>query len=101
MTLGRRRPRPWTPAQLQQRIRDLRADGFTPEEAFDLALWSHPLNHWVIENMRRDRRTLLINLQGQGLGLDDITERLERRYLDLGIEGQYENEEWYVSRVSA
>ena len=98
MTLGR--DRKWTTPQFQRRLESLMRDGFTPEEAFDLATWQQPLSHFVISGMRNARRRLVNQLTREGLSEAEVQERLTRRYIDLGIQGQYENEEWYVARVS-
>ena len=91
----------WTRTQFRNRVARLREDGFNPEEAWDIALWSHNLDHWVIRHMRQDRRKLMRNWLNAGLSEDEIRERLDRRYIDLGVKGQYEDEEWYVARVGA
>ena len=102
MTQGPRgRQGKWTPSQLERRLKSLQRDGFTPEEAFDLASWNQNLTHRVIDGMRRDRKALVTSLRRQGLDQEAIDQRLRRRYIDLGISGQYENEEWYFSRVGA
>jgi hypothetical protein len=95
------REQKWTTAQFQRRLDSLIRDGFTPEEAFTLANWSVPLNHWVIERMRRARRSMMTRFRREGLGADEIQERLDERYLELGIRGQYEDEAWYFSRTGA
>ena len=91
----------WSDAQLLNRYHLLQRDGFTNEEAWDIASWSQNLTHWVIRGMRRDRRRLVANWKSQGMRQDEIDSRSERRYIDLGIPGLYEDEEWYVSRVPA
>ena len=91
----------WSRFQFRRRVTLLREDGFTPEEAWDMALWSHNLDHWVLRNVRSARRKLMANWRDQGLSDDEITARLTRRYIDLGIQGLYEDEEWYVARVGA
>ena len=93
--------REWSRGQFLRRVRLLRADGFTPEEAWDVALWGQNLSHWVIRHLRQDRKKLVANWQGIGMSEGEITERLNRRYIDMGVRGQFEDEEWYVQRVGA
>ncbi len=88
-------------ATLNRRMNILIREGFTPEEAFDLANWKAGISHWTVRGLRRDRRALLANLRGQDLSEEEITAVLERRYVDLGIRGQFEQEDWYFNRVGA
>ena len=93
--------RKWTTRELNRRFDSLAGDGFTPEEAWDLALWNQTLNHWVIKRMRSDRRKQIREFRRQGLTEDDIEKRLTERYIELGIRGQFEDEEWYYERTGA
>ena len=92
--------RKWTDFEFQRRMTSLQGDGFTPEEAFDMSSWNVPLSHFVIRNMRRDRRILRRSLVTRGQSDADIMDFLVERYIDLGVRGKYENEDWYFARVS-
>ena len=97
----RRGKREWTIVQWRRRFSALRNDGFTPEEAYELANWSLPLGGHVIRHMRQDRRTLLRTWRRAQLAEDEIDQLLERRYIDLGMKGQYIDEAWYVQKEAA
>ncbi len=91
----------WTREEFLNRVHRLRQQGFTPEESWDIAGWKHELSHWVISNLRRDRRVLIKSWRDDGMIEEEIDARLTQRYVALGVRGQYEDEEWYVARVGA
>ena len=94
-------PDKWTIAQFRRRQAQLEKDGFIPEEAFALANWRQWLDHWVIAKLRTTRKQLVKDWRSQGLDESEISSRLWNRYLDLGVRGQFEDEDWYFERVGA
>ena len=95
------RPSRWSNEEFQSRYRLLISEGFIPEEAWELAHWNQPLDHWVLRNMRADRQRLVKNLSNQGLEPAEIANELHDRYMDLGLRGQFEEEDWYFERKGA
>ncbi len=101
MTTNRGRRQDWTLNQWRVRFARLRAEEFTPEEAYAMANWLVKLDSFVLRHMRSDRRALLKQWRKEEMPEDEIAQALERRYIDLGVRGQYVDEEWYVQREGA
>ena len=96
-----KRQDPWSDDEFSRRLDYLIAQGFTPEEAYEIAGWHQDFSNWMLKNLIEDRQTLMKNLKSRGLPQNDIDKELTARYLRLGIRGQYEEEDWYFDRKGA
>lgn len=85
----------WTSAEYLYRVRFLQEKGFLPAEAFEIAEWYHPLTHKTIQLLITIRQERLRRYRQLGMGPEAIEADLQAQYEDLGIRGQYDEDERY------
>ena len=90
---------PWTNEEHRARFERLKTWGFLPDEAWRIAQWEVKLNHFIIRGLRRSRSKIIKEWKEQGLSDEEIAGMLWQRWIDLGLRGQYEEEDWYLARA--